>query len=100
MFPYSLAIILLAPLLAGLVLGLLGRGIGMKAGRIGVAAEVFALTLALLLLFEVIAGGPRTIQMPGWAAGLQFAFYIDRLSVVMLVHIAAISILIHTFSIR
>ena len=100
MFPYSLAIILLAPLLAGLVLGLLGRGISMKAGRIGVAAEVFALTLALLLLFEVIAGRPRTIQMPGWAAGLQFAFYIDRLSAVMLVHIAAISILIHTFSIR
>jgi NADH-quinone oxidoreductase subunit L len=100
MFPYSLAIILLAPLLAGLVLGLLGRGIGMKAGRIGVAAEVFALTLALLLLFEVITSGPRTIQMPGWNGGLQFAFFIDRLSAVMLVHIAAIGILIHAFSIR
>jgi NADH-quinone oxidoreductase subunit L len=101
MFPYSLVIILLAPLTAGLVVGLLGRGIGVKSGRIGVAAEVFALTLSLLLFFEVTTRGPRTIQAPWWTGNLlQFAFYIDRLSAVMLVHIAAISILIHWFSIR
>ena len=101
MFPYYLVIILLAPLLAGLVVGLLGRFIGAKAGRIGVAAEVFALTLSLLLFVEVITGGPRTIQAPWWTGNfLQLAFYIDRLSAVMLVHIAAISILIHSFSIR
>ena len=101
MFPYYLVIILLAPLLAGLVVGLLGRVIGAKAARIGVAAEVFALTLSLALFFEVITGGPRTIQAPWWTGNfLQLAFYIDRLSAVMLVHIAAISILIHSFSIR
>ena len=101
MFSYYLVIILLAPLLAGLVVGLLGRVIGAKAARIGVAAEVFALTLSLALFFEVITGGPRTIQAPWWTGNfLQLAFYIDRLSAVMLVHIAAISILIHSFSIR
>ena len=101
MFPYYLAITLLAPLLGGLVLALSGRGAGVKVARIGVAAEVLALALSLLLFFEVTSGGPRTIQAPwSFAEALHFAFYIDRLSAVMLVHIAAISILIHLFSIR
>jgi NADH-quinone oxidoreductase subunit L len=101
MFPYSLAITLLAPLVAGLLIGLLGRVIGVKAGRIGIAAEVFALALSLWLFFEVTTGGPRTILAPWWTGHvLELAFYIDRLAALMLVHIAAISLLIQSFSIR
>ena len=101
MFPYYLALALLAPLLAGLIAGLLGQRIGAKAGRIGAAAEVLALALALLLLIDVTINGSRTVEAPPWIGDvLQLRFYIDRLSAVMLVHIAAISILIHTFSIR
>ena len=100
-FPNYPALILAAPLAAGLIVGLLGRTIGAKVCRIGVAAEVIAFALALLVLYEVTTGGPQTIDLSPWSGGiLRFGLYIDRLSAVMLVHIAAISILIHLFSIR
>lgn len=95
------ALILAAPLAAGLIVGLLGRAIGARVGRIGVAAEVMAFVLSLLVLYEVTTGGPQTIDLSPWSDGiLQLSLYIDRLSAVMLVHIATISILIHLFSIR
>src|SRR5688572_6897833 len=93
-------LIILAPLAAGLIVGLLGRAIGQKVGRIGVAAEVLSFVLSLVVLYEVTTGGPQTIQISPWDGGfLSFRLYIDRLSAVMLVHIAAISIFIHLFSI-
>ena len=101
MFSFYPVFILLAPLAAGLVIGLLGRAIGPKAARIGVAAEVIAFALSLLVLYEVITRGPQTANLTHWSTGiLQFGLHIDRLSAVMLVHIAAISILIHLFSLR
>ena len=94
-------LIILAPLAAGLMLGLLGRAVEQKVGRIGVAAEVLSFALSLVVLYEVTTGGPQTIQISPWDGGfLSFHLYIDRLSAVMLVHIAAISIFIHLFSIR
>jgi NADH-quinone oxidoreductase subunit L len=100
-FPYYPVFILLAPLAAGLIIGLLGSAFGQKVGRVGVAAEVIAFALSLLLLYDVTGNGPQTFYLSGWSDGiLQFGLYIDRLSAVMLVHIAAISILIHLFSIR
>ena len=98
LLPYCFAIILLAPLLAGLVIGLAGNGA--RLGRVGVAVGSVAFALSLVLFVEVTTGYPLTLTF--WSNGnaLQFAFYIDRLSAVMLIHIAAISILIHSFSIR
>jgi NADH-quinone oxidoreductase subunit L len=101
MFPYYPVLILLSPLAAGLIIGLLGRAIGPKVGRIGVAAEVISFALSLLVLYEVTTRGPQIIYLsPGNDGIFQFGLHIDRLSSVMLVHIAAISILIHLFSIR
>src|ERR671913_533153 len=101
MFAYYPVLILLSPLAAGLIIGLLGRAIGPKTGRVGVVAEVISFALSLLVLYEVTTRGPQTIHLSPWHDGiLQFGLYIDRLSSVMLVHIAAISILIHLFSIR
>ncbi len=101
MLAYYPALILLSPLAAGLIIGLLGRTLGPKAGRIGVAAEVISFALSLLVLYEVTTRGPQTIHLSPWHDDiLQFGLHIDRLSSVMLVHIAAISILIHLFSIR
>ena len=101
MFSYYPVLILLSPLAAGLIIGLLGRAIGPKAARIGVAAQVIAFALSLLVLYEVITRGPQTANLTHWSTGiLQFGLHIDRLSSVMLVHIAAISVLIHLFSIR
>lgn len=101
MHAYSLGIILLAPLLAGIGLGLFARGAGVKVGRIGVAAEVVALLFSLQLLWEVTTAGSITFHvLPESSRPLGFIFHLDRLAAVMLVHIAAISILIHSFSIR
>jgi NADH-quinone oxidoreductase subunit L len=94
-------LIILAPLAAGLIVGLSGRTMGRKVGRVTVAAEVLSFALALFILYEVTTSGPWTVPVPLWNSGaLQFGLYIDRLAAVMLVHIAAISILIHSFSIR
>jgi NADH-quinone oxidoreductase subunit L len=101
LFSFYPLLILLAPLAAGVIVGLKGTAIGPKASRLGVTAELIAFVLALVLLIEVSSGGPRTLQLSPWSGGiLQFALYLDRLAAVMLVHIAAISILIHLFSIR
>jgi NADH-quinone oxidoreductase subunit L len=101
LFSFYPLLILLAPLAAGVIVGLKGTAIGPKASRLGVTAELIAFVLALVLLIEVSSGGPKTLQLSPWSGGiLQFALYLDRLSAVMLVHIAAISILIHLFSIR
>jgi NADH-quinone oxidoreductase subunit L len=95
-----LLIILVAPLLAALVLGLVGRNASIKIARVGVAAEVLAFLLSVLLFIEIVTGGPRTLSSPWSISNVSFVFYIDRLSAVMLMHIAAISIIIHVFSIR
>ena len=94
-------LILAAPLAAGLIIGLLGRALGPKIGRIGVGAEIISFALAILVLYETTTHGPQTIQLTAASHGLfQIAFRLDRLSAVLLVHIAAISILIQLFSIR
>ena len=99
-FQYSV-FILAAPLVAGLIIGFLASTVGQRIVRVGVAAEVIAFVLALLLLFDVMAHGARTIDLSGWTGGIfQFSLYADRLAAVMLVHISAISILIHLFSLR
>jgi NADH-quinone oxidoreductase subunit L len=92
--------ILLAPLAAALAMIPAGRAFGFKASRIGVAAEAIALGLAVFLLYDVSTGGPKALALTPARPVLQLAFHIDRLSSVMLVHIAAISTLIHLFSVR
>ena len=100
-FPNYPVLILFAPLAAGLIVGVLGRSVGPKVAGIGVVAELMAFVFSLVLLFEVTTRGPQTIDLPRWSDGiLQFGMYIDRLTAVMMVHIAAISTLIHLFSIR
>jgi len=103
-FSYYPLLILLAPLLAGLIIGLLGGLIGKKVYRIGVLAEVFAFGFSLYLLYDIIAGGPQIVDVSPssapWNGILQFGLYIDRLAAVMMVHITAISTVIHLFSIR
>jgi NADH-quinone oxidoreductase subunit L len=101
MFSDYFGFILAAPLAAGLIIGLSARAIGPRIVRVGVAAEVIAFVLALFLLFDVTAHGARTIDLSSWTGGIfHFGLYVDRLAAVMLVHIAAISILIHLFSLR
>ena len=100
-FSYLPAIILLAPLMAGLIIGLFSRRLGPKVCHIGVAAEVIAFIGALAVLFDVTTTAPRTIHLSPSGQGFwQISLHLDRLAAVMLVHIAAISGLIHLFSLR
>ncbi|MET0503629.1 MAG: proton-conducting transporter membrane subunit [Candidatus Binatia bacterium] len=77
---------------------------GKKVSQIGVLAEVFAFGLSLYLLYHVVTSGPQIVDFspfaPPWNGILRFTLYIDRLAAVMMVHITAISILIHLFSTR
>jgi len=94
-------LILLAPLAAAVLVGLLGRALGPNISRVGVAAEAIAFALSLIALSEVTSRGPQTIHFGLGRDGIwQWTLYIDRLSAVMLAHIAAISTLIHVFSTR
>lgn len=98
---YPLLVILTAPFAAGLVIGFGGRRIGPKVASVGVAAEAIAFLLALGMLYNATAFGPLIFDLSPAASGVfQLRFYIDRLAAVMLVHIAAVSLLIHFFSIR
>lgn len=100
-FPDYPILILLAPLLAGIFIGLFGARLGPKVARLGVAAEVLAFALSLLALYEVTSRGALTVRLSFWQDGVwPLSLHIDRLAAVMLVHIAAISILIHLFSVR
>jgi NADH-quinone oxidoreductase subunit L len=100
-FSYLPAIILLAPVTAGLIIGLFSRRFGPKVCHIGVAAEVIAFIGALAVLYDVTTTAPRTIHLSPSGQGLwQISLHLDRLAAVMLVHIAAISVLIHLFSLR
>ncbi len=66
MFAYYPVLILLSPLAAGFIIGLLGRAMGPKAVRLGVAAEVISFALSLLVLYEVTGRGPQTIHLSPW----------------------------------
>ncbi|MHB8481475.1 MAG: proton-conducting transporter transmembrane domain-containing protein [Nitrospiria bacterium] len=90
--------------MAGLIIGLLGRRIGQKIHRIGVLAQVVAFVVSLQTLHEVVTLGSRSINLSLFTSPsssiLHFGFYIDRLAVVMMVLITAISTIIHLYSIR
>jgi NADH-quinone oxidoreductase subunit L len=90
----------LAPLAASLIIAFLGRHIGWKVSRIGVAAQVVALAVSLKTLHEVISVGPVSVNLGLFPPPWDFGLYIDRLAAVMMVHISAIAIVIHLFSIR
>ncbi len=104
MIHYYPTLILIAPLMAVLMIGLLGRRIGQKVHRIGVLAQVVAFVVSLQTLYEVVTHGPVSINLSLFTSPssgiLHFGFYIDRLAVVMMVLITGISTIIHLYSIR
>jgi NADH-quinone oxidoreductase subunit L len=86
------------------MIGLLGARIDKRVHRIGVLADVFAFGLSLQILYDVVVQGPQSVVVSPftgrWDGLLQFSLYVDRLAAVMMVHITAISTLIHLFSVR
>src|SRR5919109_4975313 len=94
----------LAPLAASLFIVLFGRILGWKIARIGVIAQVVALALSIQALRDVVSHGSLVVSLSatvsGFPATWAFGLYIDRLAAVMMVHISAISLVIHLYSLR
>lgn len=97
-------LVLLAPLLAGLLISLLGRTLGEQSYKIGVPAIVAAFVGSAWILYTVTTAGPAqlsiTTRTPASTGWFQFGFYVDRLSAVMMVLITGVSAIIHLYSIR
>ncbi|MBI3802628.1 MAG: hypothetical protein HY282_02570 [Nitrospirae bacterium] len=98
---YYPLLILLAPLAAAGVNGLLEGALGRKAYRISAAAQAVALAVSLWTLKQVAGNGPIDVPIfsSAWGGALQFGLYIDRLAAVMLTLVSAIGFLISLFSV-
>jgi NADH-quinone oxidoreductase subunit L len=98
-------LIFLAPFLAGLVIGLSPKSrIGRRVSPVGWVALAAAFGTSVCVLYSVVTQGPQRLHLslfpPPWDGFLQFGFYFDRLSAVMMVLITGIGVLIYRFSIR
>ena len=104
MLPYYPIIIFLAPLLAGAVNATVGTVLTNKTYRFGVICHVAILLVSLQALYNVAISGAKTISLlPGISPGnglFSFTFYLDRLSTIMFVLIALVSLIIYVFGIK
>jgi NADH-quinone oxidoreductase subunit L len=95
------ALVIAAPLLAGVIIGILGDRLGKNVHRLGVVAALVAFGFSLQILFDVVTQGSWNVDVSPFTAAngpLRLSFHIDRLAAVMMVHITAISTVIHLFS--
>ena len=118
MFEYAW-VILAAPLLAFLVVGLFGKRLPMGGGHVVVGAFVVSFVVSLLLLVTGLQGGmlgggfePKEVSLIQWVPGVErvvngnvtvegeiaFGMLLDNLSLVMLTLVSFLSILIATYS--
>ncbi|HIE65808.1 MAG TPA: NADH-quinone oxidoreductase subunit L [Nitrospiria bacterium] len=93
----------LLPLVAGLLIPILGKRIKENVYKIGLTAQVAAFFTALLALYQVSVGGPIQIGPLSFFGGngiIPFGLFIDRLTAVMMVLVTSVSIVIHIFASR
>jgi NADH-quinone oxidoreductase subunit L len=100
---FAVLVPLLAPLLAAMIIGVFGNRLGKNVHRLGVLADLVAFGFSLQILHHVITQGSWDLEfspLTSRSSLLGLSFHIDRLAAVMMVHITAISTLIHLFSIN
>jgi len=97
-------LILLLPLLAGILIGILGKPALRYVARIGILATTSSCFLSVLTLYYVSTEGPIHLTIvPFSAEGAGFinvGMLVDRLTAVMMVLITSVSTVIHVYSIR
>ena len=101
----TLLIIVLAPLLASIVAGLLGRWIG-RAGAhtVTIAGVALSFALSARVLWDLLHGGP-VFDGPvyTWLVSdgirMEVGFLIDRLSALMMVVVTFVSLMVHVYTI-
>ncbi len=93
----------LLPFSAGLLIPALGKRIGERVYKIGLAAQIAAFFAALLALYQVSVEAPIQINLLPFSEKngmLHFGLLIDRLAAVMMVLVTSVSIVIHVFASR
>jgi NADH-quinone oxidoreductase subunit L len=100
---YTPVLILLAPLIGAIVIGLLEGLLGRKAYQMSALAQFLGLGIACQVLYKVSAATASVITLPLFTSAinpLQFGLYIDRLAAVMMVLISVVGLIITLFSVR
>lgn len=97
--------VMVLPLLSGIVVGLLGRKIGVQGTyNISVSSIFLATLLGYLCFYEVVfCQSPVSIHLCSWiesdSLSLDWEFYFDELTVSMLLPVLTISFLVHLYSV-
>ena len=97
-------LILLFPLLAGILIRVLGKQMHSHVARVGVIATATSFFLSTWALYYVSTEGPIHVMLwplnPENSSLLKVGMLIDRLTAVMMVLITSVSTVIHVYSIR
>ncbi len=99
--PYSLALVLLVPLISTPIVYLLGKQMGKNVGYFASLPLLVSLLLAASVALEIHGGGSYG-ESYAWApaAGLTFGLLADGLSMWMLLTVNILSLLICVYSVR
>jgi NADH-quinone oxidoreductase subunit L len=92
------------PLLASLAIGMAGAWLRGRSHVVALAAVAGAFALSIMAVLDVIASGPVHIPLYTWIGAetlvVRFGLFVDRLTVVMLVMVTAISGIVQVYSVR
>ena len=92
------------PLLASILIGAGGRWLGGRSHFVTLAAVGAGFGLSIAAVCDVVSSGPVRIPLYSWIGSgeldVQFGLLVDRLTVVMLVMVTAISGIVQAYSVR
>jgi len=97
------ALIPLLPLIAFIIIGLFGHWLKDRSHLIAVPAVLISFLLSLFAFSEVAGGRILKIPLYTWASSgdlhIELGFYVDQLTVVMLLLVTIVSSLVHIYTI-
>jgi NADH-quinone oxidoreductase subunit L len=99
-----LTLIPLLPLLACLLLTLAGRRLGEASHKVGTSAVAASFGLSVAAFLQVVWEGPRSIDLyrllDVGALTVDLGFYVDELTVLLLLLVTGVSSIVHVYSSR
>jgi NADH-quinone oxidoreductase subunit L len=94
----------LLPLLASVLLALVGRRLGEASHRVATSAIVLSFGLSVAAFVQVVQAGPQSVALYRFldtgALTVDFGFYIDQLTVLLLLLVTGVSAIVHAYSSR
>lgn len=91
---------ILSPLIAGCLVMLSGALLGERVAKIGIIGLIISTGGALFSLYELVQGSPLHLVLSGFPDLIAPSLFIDRLSGIMMVLVAGVSLVIHIYSSR